>query len=436
MLQLVSFAWADDLNLNLINNENVNNTTTNTTTINNSGIINNGTINIVFSDVQSSNWASEAIDAMSKRKVISGYEDGTFKPQNSISREEFAKMIAVTFSLDLTKTQSPTFTDVASDRWSFPFVESAKGFLTGYYPPHGKPFFDPASKVTREDVAVSLVKVLGLDSNLVVNPYFKDNDQISFNLRDYVNTAAANGLINGYEDGHGGTIFKPSDPVTRAEAATLLYRAIKNASPDPDSSKQTNIQTGTQDNPKVTKPSTNNNPLGLYADVVVAPVGRLHIVGGIDQKSYSGHMDLYVNGEKIKESFGIFFDFDKKIEKEGTYQFTLTADDHTGHKSTITKSIDVKVENPVITVFDIHGNPVQNDPLYAYGPEYKFGVKISDNFDSNPILYVNGQPRPIDPLNGSEIRFPINKGSNTFTFKAVNKYGKESNTVTASVYYN
>ncbi|MFC3801531.1 S-layer homology domain-containing protein [Cohnella sp. GCM10012308] len=97
----------------------------------------NGTIIIQFYDIQTNNWAYSDISNMSQRGVVSGYSDGSFRPNNPISREEFAKMIAVTFSLDLNAVEDVTYSDVPSDRWSYQYIAATKEYLTGYYPPKG-----------------------------------------------------------------------------------------------------------------------------------------------------------------------------------------------------------------------------------------------------------------------------------------------------------
>ena len=117
------------------------------------GDINIGQIN--FIDLSTNYWANDAITNMAKSGIINGYEDETFRPENAVTREEFATLIARTFYLDLPVGSVPTFYDVQPDHWSYQYIEASKDFLTGYYPPSGKAFFSPEMNTTREDVAVS-----------------------------------------------------------------------------------------------------------------------------------------------------------------------------------------------------------------------------------------------------------------------------------------
>lgn len=158
-----------------------------------------------FIDVKNSYWAADAIYEMYSSGVISGYPDKTFRPENPVTREEFAKILVAAFSLDTTVPVQPTFWDVPGSRWSFPHVEAAKQYLTGYYPPNGRPLFRPEENAEREDIAVALVKALGYDKTQLSDPNILDNtftdvSSISPNLRYFVAVAVEKGLIKGYED--------------------------------------------------------------------------------------------------------------------------------------------------------------------------------------------------------------------------------------------
>jgi hypothetical protein len=78
-----------------------------------------------FKDVAASYWAYDEITALTAKKVIGGYADGTFKPEGKVTREEFAKMIVVAKGLALLKPGKATFNDVAASRWSFGYIEAA-----------------------------------------------------------------------------------------------------------------------------------------------------------------------------------------------------------------------------------------------------------------------------------------------------------------------
>lgn len=191
---------------------------------------------VTFQDVPADHWAYDAIQYFYNQNVIVGMGDETFAPDRFVTREEFAKLLAVIFSRTQTAATEQTFSDVTPDMWSYNYIESVKEFLTGYYPTGAKPFFNPQGKAVREDIAYSLVKIIGLDKDglkdKTVFDRFTDSDEISPSIKDYVGIAMENGLIRGYED----NTFRPDQGITRAETAMLLFRALKapvNASPIP-----------------------------------------------------------------------------------------------------------------------------------------------------------------------------------------------------------
>src|SRR5664280_1411572 len=132
-----------------------------------------------FKDVAASYWAFDEITALASKKVVAGYLDGTFKPEGKVTREEFAKMVVVAKGLALVNPSSPTFTDVAVSRWSYGYVEAAAkaGYILGI----GGGKFTPASQIKRQDMAVLLVRVLGMEAEAktIKEPVAFANDEPS-----------------------------------------------------------------------------------------------------------------------------------------------------------------------------------------------------------------------------------------------------------------
>jgi peptide/nickel transport system substrate-binding protein len=115
-----------------------------------------------FKDVGASYWAYDEITALAAKKVLAGYADGTFKPEGSVTREEFAKMIVTAKGLAEVKPAKATFSDVATTRWSYGVVEAA--VKAGYIKGIGGGKFAPTAAIKRQDLAVLLVRVLGKEA--------------------------------------------------------------------------------------------------------------------------------------------------------------------------------------------------------------------------------------------------------------------------------
>ena len=101
----------------------------------------------------SEHWAKDVITEWTNYGVTAGYEDGTFKPNNSMTRAEFATVLTNVFGLT-SKDAAQTFTDVKEGAWYQEAVTlaSSAGIMNGA---GGK--FNPNTKITRQEAAVALV---------------------------------------------------------------------------------------------------------------------------------------------------------------------------------------------------------------------------------------------------------------------------------------
>jgi hypothetical protein len=181
-----------------------------------------------FTDIGSNYWASGAIEALSARKVISGYPDGKYRPEKIVTRAEFAKIMTLAAGLTAKKTAKVSFADIDAEDWHAPYIEAAKGYLSGYRLPNGSMIFDPNAPALREDIAVAIVKLKGYNKTRladlsVIEAMFTDYDSISDYAKDYVALAVENKLISGFPD----DTFRAQKPITRAEAAAILFRAYQ-----------------------------------------------------------------------------------------------------------------------------------------------------------------------------------------------------------------
>ena len=179
-----------------------------------------------FNDVPKSYWAFNYIMEMTERGVISGYPNGYFYPNNTITRAEFAKVMCLAGGVKVNSVEYTSYNDVDIDSWYASYVEAGKYYLSGYIS-DGKKYYLPENNALREDIAVALVKLKGYDTSLydesIIKTMFTDYQSISISARKYVSVAIEHGLISGYKDG----TFRGQDSITRAEAATLLWRAYQ-----------------------------------------------------------------------------------------------------------------------------------------------------------------------------------------------------------------
>ncbi|MEB3219262.1 MAG: S-layer homology domain-containing protein [Nostocales cyanobacterium 94392] len=178
---------------------------------------------IAFKDVPADFWANRFINELSSRKIIEGYPDFTYRPQQPVNRAEFASIIGKAFQTDVSSNQK-VFKDIPEKFWAEPAIKQAVGtkFMTGY--PDNS--FNPEQKIPRVQVIVSLVTGLNLKTpaspDQVLSAY-KDADQIPQWAREKVAIATANNLVVNHPDP---ALFNPNKEANRAEVATMIHQAL------------------------------------------------------------------------------------------------------------------------------------------------------------------------------------------------------------------
>lgn len=173
--------------------------------------------NDLFSDIDCGYWGYVYIKYLYDHGVIIGYPDGTFKPENQITRGE-----AVTFvvkAMNLTHNVFLNdFPDVQSTHWAYPFVMAAKqnGIISGY--PDGT--FKPDNQVTRAEISVMVTKAKGWTYSGLLTDF--PDVPVSQWEYPYVMSVREHGVVNGYPDG----TFKPDNQATRAESSVMVKQMM------------------------------------------------------------------------------------------------------------------------------------------------------------------------------------------------------------------
>jgi S-layer homology domain len=178
---------------------------------------------IAFTDVPENFWANRFIDVLSSRRIIEGYKDYSFRPDQAVNRAEFAAILQKAFDKELAKNNL-TFKDVASNYWATPAIDKSikTGFLKGY----PDQTFKPDQKIPRVQVLVALASGLNLKSpaspEKVIGIY-KDAKDIPKYAIDRIAAATANGLVVNYPDKD---VFAPNKEATRAEVTAMIHQAL------------------------------------------------------------------------------------------------------------------------------------------------------------------------------------------------------------------
>ena len=151
-----------------------------------------------FSDVPSGYWAGTAIDQLVAAGAITGYPGGTFRPEGAVTRAEFVKLLDLAVGL-APAPDAVAFADVPPGAWFRPWV--AAGLAAGIVQGESATSFAPDQGVTRQEVAVLLARALGLPATAGATLPFGDARAVAPWAAPDVGAAVAAGYIAGFPDG-------------------------------------------------------------------------------------------------------------------------------------------------------------------------------------------------------------------------------------------
>jgi uncharacterized surface protein with fasciclin (FAS1) repeats len=177
-----------------------------------------------FPDVSQDYWARPFIQALADRNIISGFPDGSFKPEQTITRAEFAAIIQKAFNQTQAR-QLPAggFRDVPSNYWAAGAIARAyeTGFMSGY--PDNS--FRPNQQIPKVQAIVALTSGLRLSAGdtATLSSFYTDATTIPNYATGQVASATQANLVVNYPDVK---VFNAERPLTRAEAAAHLYQAL------------------------------------------------------------------------------------------------------------------------------------------------------------------------------------------------------------------
>lgn len=183
-----------------------------------------------FSDVGTSHFAYEAIEFLKSNNIISGYDDGTFRPDKPVNRAEALKIITTPLltpeQLEVAKQANTSYDDIAQDAWYKPYVEFARvaGVIDG---PPAKTKFNGTNTVIKAEYLKMVQQTYGADAktafgeiNLPLSNDVQNPDEWYYPYLRYGITSSM--IMASAEDQ-----LQPGKELTRAETALLLYRYLK-----------------------------------------------------------------------------------------------------------------------------------------------------------------------------------------------------------------
>ncbi|MDP8962420.1 MAG: S-layer homology domain-containing protein [Cyanobacteriota bacterium] len=185
---------------------------------------------VSFPDVPQVFWARPYIETLAKRGILTGFQDGTFRPNQPVTRAEFAAQLQKAFDQKVV-VPAPNYKDVPNKLWASSAIQEVtrSGFLRGY---PGN-VFRPNQRISKVEALVALTKGLGLTSTAASNQTLKvyqDAKKIPKYATNVVAVATKSGLVVNYPTRQK---LDPNKTLTRAEAAALTYQGMVQAGKAP-----------------------------------------------------------------------------------------------------------------------------------------------------------------------------------------------------------
>ena len=190
------------------------------------GVVSNNNSKVAFVDIDTVPWAEDSILALVDKGVINGRSDSIFDPNGTVTRAEFAKMVVLAFGLT-GGSGVDEFSDVENTDWFASYV--ARGYYNGVISGYDDGTFRPNGLISRQEMAAMIARAVKAANKTlpetVAAVTFEDADQIADWAMDAVTTLQKGGVINGMTE----TTYAPLENATRAQAAVIIYRAMTNA---------------------------------------------------------------------------------------------------------------------------------------------------------------------------------------------------------------
>jgi hypothetical protein len=177
-----------------------------------------------FNDIQT-HWAKQDIELLASKGIVSGESESAFAPEKSITRAEFTALLVRSLGLKVIPSAS-SFTDVNSTDWYAGAVETSKqaGLISGY----DDNSFHPFESITREQIVVMIAHALKIGGNDAIADMGSINKfSDAGDIAKWAQEAVAKALTAKIVQGTGATMFSPKENATRAQSASMLKNLLE-----------------------------------------------------------------------------------------------------------------------------------------------------------------------------------------------------------------
>ncbi|MDF2892212.1 MAG: ydhD1 [Clostridia bacterium] len=184
----------------------------------NERLINVQDMSYSYRDIEK-HWAKGGMYKLSYMEILTGFVDGTMKPDKTLTRDEYIVMLVRAINLPLTNTYGQYYEDISTNHWSFQYIQAAKA--SGIIDIFDENNLNPTKVITREEMAVIAAAVVKDIPQTIAAKSFKDL-RTDYKYMDSIHIVTGLGIIRGLPDG----TFRPYAGASRAEAAVIIQRIL------------------------------------------------------------------------------------------------------------------------------------------------------------------------------------------------------------------
>ncbi|HYE12357.1 MAG TPA: glycosyl hydrolase family 18 protein [Patescibacteria group bacterium] len=184
----------------------------------NERLINVQDMSYSYRDIEK-HWAKGGMYKLSYMEILTGFVDGTMKPDKTLTRDEYIVMLVRAIDLPMTNTYDQYYEDISTNHWSFQYIQTAKA--SGIIDIFDESNLNPTKVISREEMAVIAAAVVKDIPQIISTKSFKDL-KADYKYMDSINIVTGMGIIRGLPDG----TFKPYAGASRAEAAVIIQRIL------------------------------------------------------------------------------------------------------------------------------------------------------------------------------------------------------------------
>lgn len=385
---------------------------------------------LMFTDVDENHWAKEYVEDVVNLKLMTGYNDGTFRPSEKVNKVQALTMIC--------KLMRPTDEELKAARAEkdsfvkkYPLSESGrdlmafgikKGIVTEKAIEESYFKDDKAEDAKKLEVSIYLVRAMGLEENAKKNGsvlLFKDTELIREDVRPYVDILIQKKILDGKGDSQGK--FNPNQAITRGAMAKMLSLANKEMFGNP------NISIEVLEPKDPVEPSNVDEP-GITIEPVNPPVEEGEVLTPTDEQVMKLE-DNQILGNIVAKAgdFIIIESVDKKDSYKVTSDTVITINGEINAKENLEKGMTVKATVEEGNLLSKIESESTNDILVGTIAKVNLGtnpsIKIQDDDNNFKTIYLNDETKIFK--NGSKSKLFMLKEEDIARIEVLNNIGNK-----------